>query len=111
VKVAPKEDKAVMVDMLESLVGMQRAEELMGTLSEEYFEQGRMEGRVEGRVEGLAMGRAEGVLRILAVRRVSVDGKARQRILSCTDLDTLALWLERAGTATHVSEVLDGLSQ
>jgi hypothetical protein len=81
----------------------QRAEALMGTLSEEYFEQGR--------VEGLAMGRSEGVLRILAVRGVSVDGKARQRIMSCTDLDTLALWLERAGTATHVSDALDGLSQ
>jgi predicted transposase YdaD len=110
-KVAAKEDKAVTVDMLVSLVGAQRAEELMGTLIEEYFEQGRVKGRVEGRVEGLAMGRAEGVLRILAVRGVGVDSKARQRILSCTDLDTLALWLERAGTATHISQVLDGLSQ
>jgi predicted transposase YdaD len=111
VKVAAKEDRAVMVDMLESLVGVQRAEELMGTLIEEYFEQGRVEGRVEGRAEGRVEGRAEDVLRILAVRGVSVDSKARQRILSCTDLATLGLWLERAITATHIAEVLDGVSQ
>jgi hypothetical protein len=45
------------------------------------------------------------------MRGVSVDSKARQRILSCTDLATLGLWLERAITATHVSQVLDSLSQ
>jgi predicted transposase YdaD len=93
-KVGDKEDKAVTVDMLKSLVGEQRAEEMMGTWAEEYVEKGRMEGR------------AEDVLRILALRGVSVDNQARQRILSCTDLATLGLWLERAITATHISDVL-----
>jgi hypothetical protein len=79
------------------------AEELMGSLAEKYIEKGRVEGRVEGR--------AEDVLRILTLRGVSVDSKARQRILSCTDLATLGLWLERAIAATHISEVLDGASQ
>ncbi len=91
------------VDVLESLVGAQRAEELMGTLAEEYFE--------KGRDEGLAKARAEDILRILAVRRVKVDETARQRILSCTDLDTLGRWLDRAVTATHLSEVLEDLPQ
>jgi len=99
VRVVAKEDKAVMVDMLKSAMGEQRVKELMGTFIEEYFEKGRAEGR------------AEDVLRILAVRRVSVDHNARQRILSCTDLATLGLWLERAVTATHISEVLDGAAQ
>jgi hypothetical protein len=110
VRVAAKENRAVMVDILESLVGAQRTEELMGTLAEEligtlaekYFENGRVKGRVEGRAEGL--------LRILELRGVSVDPQARQRILSCTDLATLERWLERAVNATHVSEVLDGSS-
>jgi predicted transposase YdaD len=93
--------------MLESLVGEQRAEELMGSFAEEYFEKGRVRGRVEGRAEG----RAESVLRILSARSVNVDSDARQRILSCTDLATLDLWLKRAVTATHISEVLDGISQ
>jgi hypothetical protein len=79
------------------------AEELMGTLSEEYFEKGRAEGRMEGR--------AVGVLQILAERGVNVDDKARQRILSCTDLATLDLWFKRAIKASHISEVLDGLPQ
>jgi hypothetical protein len=101
-RVAEEEDKAVTVAMLESLVGEQRAEELMGTWVEEYFEKGRQKGRAEGQ--------AVGVLQILAERGVSVDNKARQRILSCTDMATLDLWFKRAITATHVSEVLDGSS-
>jgi hypothetical protein len=101
-RVATEEDKAVSVDMLKSLLGEQRAEELMGTWVEEYFEKGRVKGQAEGR--------AEDVLRILMKRRVSVDPQARQRILSCTDLATLGLWLERAITAKHVAEVLDGPS-
>jgi hypothetical protein len=64
-----------------------------------------------GLEKGRAEGRAEDVLRILAVRGVRVDSTSRQRILSCADLATLGLWLERAITATHLSEVLDGLSQ
>ncbi|HYI00295.1 Rpn family recombination-promoting nuclease/putative transposase [Hyalangium sp.] len=94
--------KGVTVDMLRSVVGAQRTEELMSAWFEEHFEQGRQKGRDEG----LAKGRAEDVLRILAVRGVHVDTSARQRILSCTDLATLGLWLERAVNATHISEVL-----
>jgi hypothetical protein len=88
-------------------VGEQRTEELMSSWSEEYFEKGRQKGRVEGRAEG----RAEDVLRVLAVRGVRVDPKSRQRILSCTDLATLGLWLERAVKVTHLSEVLEDLPQ
>ena len=102
-KVVAKEDKVVTVDMLKSVTGAQRAEELMGTLVEEWFE--------EGRQKGLNEGRAEDVLRILGLREVHVDGKARQRILSCTDLATLGLWLERAIRANHISEVFGDVSQ
>jgi predicted transposase/invertase (TIGR01784 family) len=110
-RVVAKEDKAGTVDMLKSLVGEQRAEELMGTWAEEYFEKGRAEGRAQGRAEALAEGRAMAVLDLLAVRGVSVSPEARQRILSCSDLSTLGLWLERAARATHVSQVLEDLAQ
>jgi predicted transposase YdaD len=115
VRVVAKEDQAAVVDVLKSAMGEQRVKELMGTFIEEYFEKGLDEGLAKGRAEGRAKGRAEeraeAVLRVLSVRGVRVDSAARQRILSCTDLPTLGLWLERAVTATHISEVLDGLSQ
>ena len=88
-------------------LGAQRAEELMGTLAEEWFEEGRQKGLNEGRAKGLA----EAVLQLLSVRGVRVDGEARQRILSCTDLATLGLWHERAARATHISEVMEALAQ
>jgi predicted transposase YdaD len=106
-RVVAKEDKAGTVGMLKSLVGMQRAEELMGTWAEEYFQKGLDEGLAKGRAEG----RAEAVLALLSVRGVRVDREARQRILSCTDLATLSRWLERAARATHISEVLEDLAQ
>jgi predicted transposase YdaD len=114
-RVVAEEDKAVTVDMLKSLVGEQRKEELMGTFFEEYFEKGRQkgldEGLAKGRVEGLAQGRADAVLQLLAFRGVSVSPEARERILSCTDLATLGRWFERAAKATHISEVLEDLAQ
>jgi hypothetical protein len=87
------------------------AEELIANLAEKYVEKGRAEGRAEGVALGLKKGRAEGVLQLLSERGVNVDNNSRQRILSCTDLATLDLWLKRAITATHISEVLDGSSQ
>ncbi|HYO52317.1 hypothetical protein [Archangium sp.] len=51
------------------------------------------------------------MLRILAARGVPVDGQARQRIGSCTDMATLDLWFDRALKATRLSEVLGDLAQ
>jgi hypothetical protein len=45
------------------------------------------------------------VLRLLEVRGVTVTAKARQRVLACTDLDTLERWFRRAATATRLSEI------
>ncbi|HVG61058.1 MAG TPA: hypothetical protein VNA24_21035 [Hyalangium sp.] len=98
------------VDMLKSVTGVQRAEELMPTWAEKYFEQGRQKGAEEGRLMGRAEGQAESLLRILASRGVHVDDKARQRILSCTDMSTLDQWFERALQATQLSDVLGDLA-
>ncbi len=102
--------ESVMVDMLKSVTGEQRAEELMPTLGEKIFERGRQKGTEEGRRIGRAEGQAESVLRILASRGVHVDDKARQRIVACTDMATLDQWFDRALNATQLSDVLDDLA-
>ncbi|WP_232536902.1 hypothetical protein [Cystobacter fuscus] len=94
--------------VLHSVLDEQRAEELMRSYGEELIEQGRQQGLVRGREEGLARGRAESILRILALRGIHVEEAARQRILDCTDMDTLDGWFDRVLQATTLSEVLDG---
>ncbi|MFY0578141.1 hypothetical protein ACN28S_30875 [Cystobacter fuscus] len=98
--------------VLHSVLDEQRAEELMRSYGEELIEQGRQQGMekglVRGREEGLARGRAESLLRILALRGIDVEEAARQRILECTDVDTLDRWFDRVLQATTLREVLDG---
>jgi hypothetical protein len=85
--------------------------------------EGLAEGKAEGLAEGLAVGEAVGeargqavgqaeakadvVLRILGRNEIMVPADARERIASCTDLDTLDLWIDRALNATSIKEVLD----
>ncbi|MFY0562383.1 Rpn family recombination-promoting nuclease/putative transposase [Archangium lansingense] len=101
--------------VLHSVMGKQRAEELMRSYGEQLIERGLQQGLEKGlkrgREEGLTRGRAEDVLRILTARGVQVDQEARQRILSCTDLDVLDRWFDRSLNATTLSEVLDDLAQ
>ncbi|MEU3613158.1 MULTISPECIES: hypothetical protein [unclassified Streptomyces] len=61
-------------------------------LAEEVREQGREEGREEGRVAD----RAEMTLRILEWRGIPVPDAVRERVESCTDLDQLTTWSQRA---------------
>ena len=87
----------------------------MRSYGEELIEQGRQQGLAQGleqglergREEGLARGRAESILRILSLRGIHVEEGVRQRILDCTDVDTLDSWFDRALQATTLSEVLD----
>lgn len=51
------------------------------------------------------------LLLIHVARGLGVDDKARQRILACTDLETLEQWLERAIHAATLSDVLGELTQ
>jgi hypothetical protein len=98
--------------VLHSVLDEQRAEELIRSYGEELIEQGRQQGLERGREEGLARGlsrgRAESILRILALRGIQVEEAAQQRILDCTDVDTLDSWFDRALQATTLCEVLDG---
>ncbi|PIB09096.1 MULTISPECIES: hypothetical protein [Streptomyces] len=63
------------------------------------------ESRNKGITEGEAKGRAEDILRILDVRDIEVPESDRERITTCTDLDTLGTWFDRALTATSTEEL------
>jgi hypothetical protein len=108
-KVGGKEARAPLRQVLNSLAKEQPKEALMTTMAEAYIEEGRewglREGLGKGLAEGLARGRAEAVLRLLAVRGLSVDEQARTRILSCKDLDLLDRWLEQTVSATSLADL------
>ncbi|HYO71718.1 MAG TPA: hypothetical protein VEU33_37140 [Archangium sp.] len=79
----------------------------MGTWAEEMIERG-----VQKSLTRETLPRLRGhILRLLSTRGMQVDDAARQRILSCSDLDTLDRWFDRALNATTLSDVLDDLSQ
>ncbi|GAA2935868.1 MULTISPECIES: hypothetical protein [Streptomyces] len=63
------------------------------------FEQTYLEGKAEGRAEGRAEDRTALILRVLEKRGIDIPETARERITSCTDLDTLTLWFDRSLTA------------
>jgi hypothetical protein len=88
-------------EVLRSVAGTQRTEDVMMTVGEQLIEQGRQEGILKGRLEG----RAEGIVRILALRGIHVDDHARKLILACRDPELLDRWLERALKASSVSDV------
>jgi flagellar biosynthesis/type III secretory pathway protein FliH len=105
--------------VLASFMKPERAEALMRTMEEVLKERGREEGLAKGRAEGLAEGEARGlakgeakglaraVLQLLTARGVRVDEASRRRIQRCRDVGTLERWLERAVSATRISQVLD----
>ena len=113
-QVGDRATRDAMAGVLASAMDARRAEELMKTYKtygEELMEQGMARGLAKGLAEGRAEGLARSVLRVLEARGVSVDDPSRQRILSCLDQDMLDRWLERAVTATTLSDVLGDLPQ
>jgi hypothetical protein len=58
------------------------------------------------RTEGHAKGLAEALLIMLRGRGIAVPDAARERILSEKDAERLAQWLERAGVATSIEDLL-----
>ncbi|MGW3267765.1 hypothetical protein [Streptomyces sp. NPDC001056] len=77
-------------------------------LAEQVREEGREEGRQEGREEGRIEVSRRMVLRLLEWRRIPVPDTARERIETCTDLDQLETWAERAVHATDAHELFTG---
>ncbi|WP_046468322.1 hypothetical protein [Allosalinactinospora lopnorensis] len=57
--------------------------------------------------QGMAEGEAKGVVAVLAARGIPVSKEVRERILTCTDLDQVDTWLQRALTAKTVDDLFD----
>jgi hypothetical protein len=80
-----------------------------GTLIEEKYLEGKADGEAEGKAKGEAEGEAKDratlILRVLEKHAVDVPEDIRERITSCTDLDTLMLWFDRSLTATTAEEL------
>ncbi|WP_406172798.1 hypothetical protein [Streptomyces sp. NBC_00996] len=72
-----------------------------GTLIEET----RLKGLAEGRAEGEARSRAEDILRIFTLRGIDVPEPVRERITTCTDLDTLGTWFDRSLTVSAAEDL------
>jgi predicted transposase YdaD len=92
--------------VLHSVAQGQHSEEQMRTIKEALIEQGREQGWNAGLAQGQARERAEGVLRILELRGISIDEQSRKLILSCTDLVLLKQWFEQALSATSLSDLM-----
>ncbi|MPY82301.1 MAG: hypothetical protein GEV00_03080 [Actinophytocola sp.] len=55
--------------------------------------------------QGKTEGEAKALLRVLAARGIAVSDDARARITSCTDLDQLERWLDRAVSVDSADEL------
>ena len=54
---------------------------------------------------GEATGEARAILAVLDARGVTATEEQRQRILSCTDLDQLTVWVRKAVALADVEEL------
>ncbi|MEU5623932.1 hypothetical protein [Streptomyces tendae] len=71
-----------------------------GTLFEEVYLEAKNRGKIESRVES--------ILRVLAAQGVPVSDDVRERITTCADLDTLAVWFDRSLTVSKAEDLFTG---
>lgn len=76
-----------------------------GTFREQAYLEGKAEGIAEGMAEGIAEERVTTILHILRQRLVPLPDDTRERITTCTDLDALARWRDRAITVTDAEDL------
>ncbi len=57
--------------------------------------------------QGQAEGKAQGILAVLDTRSIDVSPEVRARILECTDVAVLDVWLRRAVTVRTAAELFD----
>jgi hypothetical protein len=74
-----------------------------GTLLEKAY--------LKGEAKGEARGEAKGILAVLEVRGVPVSDDIRERIVTCTDLERVNGWLDRARTVERAEELFTEDSQ
>lgn len=60
----------------------------------------------KGEATGEAKGKAESILLVLSARGILISDALQQKILACTSVDTLDLWLRRAAVASTAAAVV-----
>lgn len=80
-------------------------EDLMATETFEYESEFTRALEARGQIRGEARGRAAMVLRILTARGLPIPAHVRERITTCTDLDQLEAWGEKAITARDAGDL------
>jgi hypothetical protein len=61
--------------------------------------------------EGLAEGQARSIITFLTARGIEVSDEARAKITSCTDLEQLDQWIQRAAVAERVEDLGGALAE
>ena len=84
---------------------MEMDEELKASLREGSVGEVVREFEDEAEAKGEVKNEAKGVLRIADRRGISLKDEERERILSCTDLETLNRWFDAALDATSADEI------
>jgi Domain of unknown function (DUF4351) len=82
----------------------EREEQIMGWLTQPYFEQGMQQGLAAGRAEGHAEGQAKSLVRLLEKRFGQLPAQLRERVFSA-DVQSLDTWFERAIDAADLQSV------
>lgn len=93
-----EETRALYSDIVESALS-EAARKAFSMLPQDYKFQGPSYRK------GIREGEIDALLTILKARELTPSKAQRQRIASCTDLDTLRTWLQRAATAANIDEL------
>jgi hypothetical protein len=86
---------------------MEMDEELRASLHEGSVGEVVREFEAEAEAKGRAEGEAKGILRIVDRREIALTVEERERILACTDLETLNRWFDAALDATSAEEIFN----
>jgi hypothetical protein len=78
---------------------------LVGHGLEKGLEKGLKKGLQQGEQKGRLEGEHRALIKVLKARGLTVDDTARRRILACTELAQLELWLGKAVTVQSVQEL------
>jgi hypothetical protein len=85
--------------------GYQYQSELVRKLVGHGLEKGLKQGLRQGQQEGRLEGEHRALFKVLKARGLTVDESARRRILACTELAQIELWLGKAVTVQSVQEL------
>lgn len=99
--------KPLAAEQLDAILGMVD-DALRAHLEKRIMEHREYHSELFGGIfkKGQAEGKAEGILAVLAAREIPVSETIRERILGCTDIDTLDVWIRRAAVASTAAAVV-----